>query len=246
MQFSAGDEDIDLVPLSEFYATAPETVSRPEVTKTNEHEQRLARLTWEIAQRKALVDTLTEQEGRRNVLISSINGKEQRLKSLRSKISTLMASAKPVQEALGVGNASASSAEQRSLFSLLPHDLSVLYVQAEAYRDIMEDASMQVVIRGDPNEALRLTRRQKEEWEEKDNSDDDEGSDNERRHHGVVSDRLELNKKTVTQPYPIYLKIEIGCQDEVKVALKLYYLPELRVTCMKYKITGKLPTHGCL
>ncbi|KHJ76041.1 hypothetical protein OESDEN_24340, partial [Oesophagostomum dentatum] len=93
LQFSAGDEDIDLIPLDEFYATAPEGVSRPEVTKTNEHEQRLARLTWEIAQRRAfvlLVDTLTEQEGRRNVLISSINGKEQRLKSLRSKISALM------------------------------------------------------------------------------------------------------------------------------------------------------------
>ncbi|EYC25813.1 hypothetical protein Y032_0011g1399 [Ancylostoma ceylanicum] len=256
LQFSAGDEDIDLIPLDEFYASAPEGVSRPEMTKNNEHEQRLARLTWEIAQRKALVDTLTEQEGRRNVLISSINGKEQRLKSLRSKISLLMTAAKPVQEALGVGNASASSAEQRSLFSLLPHDLSVLYVQAEAYRDIMEgayvycqtperhsDTSMQVVIRGDANEALRLRRRQKEEAEEKEGSDDDDGSDNEGR-HSVVSDRLELNKKTVTQPHPIYLKIDIGCQDDVKVALKLYYLPELRVTCMKYKVTGKLPTHG--
>ncbi|KAK6013686.1 hypothetical protein OSTOST_20995, partial [Ostertagia ostertagi] len=241
--YSAGDEDIELVPLDEFYAHAPEGVSRPEVTKTNEHEQRLARLTWEIAQRKALVDTLTEQEGRRNVLISSINGKEQRLKSLRSKISLLITAAKPVQEALGVGNASASSAEQRALFSLLPHDLSVLYVQAEAYRDIMEDTSLQVVIRGDANEALRLNRRQKEEAEEKERSDDEETSDNDER-HSVVSDRLELNKKAVTQPHPIYLKIDIGCQDDVKVALKLFHLPELRVTCMKYKITGKLPTHG--
>ncbi|KHJ80309.1 hypothetical protein OESDEN_20017, partial [Oesophagostomum dentatum] len=234
LQFSAGDEDIDLIPLDEFYATAPEGVSRPEVTKTNEHEQRLARLTWEIAQRKALVDTLTEQEGRRNVLISSINGKEQRLKSLRSKISALMTAAKPVQEALGVGNASASSAEQRSLFSLLPHDLSVLYVQAEAYRDIMEDTNMQVVIRGDANEALRLRRQQKDEAEEKERSDDEEGSDNEGRHN-AVSDRLELNKKT---------RRYCCIPDDIKAALKLYYLPELRVTCMKYKITGKLPTHG--
>ncbi|KAJ1363256.1 hypothetical protein KIN20_023083 [Parelaphostrongylus tenuis] len=243
LQFSAGDEEIDLVPLEEFYASAPESISRPEVTKTNEHEQRLARLTWEIAQRKALLDTLTEQEGRRNVLTSSINGKEQRLKSLRSKISTLMTAAKPVQEALGVGNASASSAEQRSLFSLLPHDLSVLYVQAEAYRDIMEDSDIQVVIRGDANEALRLRRQVKEEVDEREKSDDDEASDSEGRHN-VVSDRLELNKKTVTQPHPIYLKIDIGCQDDVKVALKLHYIQELRVTCMKYKVTGKLPTHG--
>ncbi|KAK5980948.1 hypothetical protein GCK32_003567 [Trichostrongylus colubriformis] len=244
LQFSAGDEEIDLIPLDEFYAQAPEGVSRPEVTRTNEHEQRLARLTWEIAQRKALVDTLTEQEGRRNVLISSINGKEQRLKSLRSKISLLITAAKPVQEALGVGNASASSAEQRALFSLLPHDLSVLYVQAEAYRDIMEDTNLQVVIRGDANEALRLNRQQKLEAEEKEMSDDDEASDNDERQSSVVSDRLEVNKKEVTQPHPIFLKIDIGCQDDVKVALKLFYLPELRVTCMKYKISGKLPTHG--
>ncbi|KAK6045987.1 hypothetical protein COOONC_16508 [Cooperia oncophora] len=183
--YSAGDEDIDLVPLEEFYAHAPEGVSRPEVTRTNEHEQRLARLTWEIAQRKALVDTLTEQEGRRNVLISSINGKEQRLKN----------------------------------------------------------TSLHVVIRGDASEALRLNRQQKEETEEKERSDDEETSDNDER-HSVVSDRLELNKKAVTQPHPIYLKIDIGCHDDVKVALKLFYLPELRVTCMKYKVTGKLPTHG--
>ncbi|KJH50853.1 hypothetical protein DICVIV_03003 [Dictyocaulus viviparus] len=209
--FSAGDEELELVPLDEFYASAPESISRAEITKINEHEQRLARLTWEIAQRKALVDTLTEQEGRRNVLTSSINGKEQRLKSLRSKIALLISAAKPVQEALGVGNASASSAEQRALFSLLPHDLSVLYVQTEAYRDIMEDSNIQVVIRGDANEALRLRRQLKDETDEKERSDDDEGSDNEGRHN-VVSDRLELNKKTVTQPHPIYLKIDIGCQ----------------------------------
>ncbi|WKY00623.1 hypothetical protein Q1695_015000 [Nippostrongylus brasiliensis] len=243
LQFSAGDEDIDLVPIEDFYANAPEGVSRPEVTRTNEHEQRLARLTWEIAQRKALIDTLTEQEGRRNVLISSISGKEHRLKGLRSKISALIAAAKPVQEALGVGNVSSSSAEQRALFSLLPHDLSVLYVQAEAYRDIMEDTGLQVVIRGDANEAVRLNRQQKDDADEKERSDDDDASDNEER-HSVVSDRLEVNKRAVTQPHPIYLKIDIACQDEVKVSLKLFYMTELRVTCMKYKITGKLPTHG--
>ncbi|VDL72760.1 unnamed protein product [Nippostrongylus brasiliensis] len=243
LQFSAGDEDIDLVPIEDFYANAPEGVSRPEVTRANEHEQRLARLTWEIAQRKALIDTLTEQEGRRNVLISSISGKEHRLKGLRSKISALIAAAKPVQEALGVGNVSSSSAEQRALFSLLPHDLSVLYVQAEAYRDIMEDTGLQVVIRGDANEAVRLNRQQKDDADEKERSDDDDASDNEER-HSVVSDRLEVNKRAVTQPHPIYLKIDIACQDEVKVSLKLFYMTELRVTCMKYKITGKLPTHG--
>ena len=64
------DEDLDLVSVDEFYSQAPEEISRPvcmttvmlylstffteclqEVTKTDEHEQRKARLQWELAQR---------------------------------------------------------------------------------------------------------------------------------------------------------------------------------------------------
>uniref|UniRef100_A0A1I7X6C6 FERM domain-containing protein n=1 Tax=Heterorhabditis bacteriophora TaxID=37862 RepID=A0A1I7X6C6_HETBA len=240
---SSADEDIDLVPIEEFYSSAPDSIARPDVTREDEHEQRLARLTWEIAQRKQLVSTLNEQEGRRNVLISDINGKEQRLKSLKSKIDGLMAAAKPVQEALGVGNASASSAEQRSLFSLLPHDLSVLYVQAEAYRDIMDDTSMQVVICGSSDEALMLTRRQKDDNEDRD-SDDEEG-DHERRQR-TVSERLEMNKQFITEPHPIYLNIDIGCQV-LYLLMRIYLMTFFLVmTDLSVQIPLVLPNYNSL
>lgn len=50
--FSAGDEDLDLVSVDEFYKTAPETITKPEVTKDNEHELYKQRLLWEVDMRK--------------------------------------------------------------------------------------------------------------------------------------------------------------------------------------------------
>lgn len=47
-----------------------------------------------------------------------------------------------MQDVLGVrSTATVTSAEQRSFFALLPPELSVLYVQAEAYKDIVEGKS---------------------------------------------------------------------------------------------------------
>jgi THO complex subunit 5 len=38
--------------VEEFYANAPPEISKPEVTKTNEHRLRLAQLDWELIQRQ--------------------------------------------------------------------------------------------------------------------------------------------------------------------------------------------------
>lgn len=46
------DSDIDLLSLDEFYEKAPETISNPDVTKTDQHQQYLARLNYELQERK--------------------------------------------------------------------------------------------------------------------------------------------------------------------------------------------------
>ncbi len=45
-------EEIDLLSEAEFYRDAPESVSRPEVSRGDEHQQMLCRLEWELEQRK--------------------------------------------------------------------------------------------------------------------------------------------------------------------------------------------------
>lgn len=48
-------EEIDLVPEEEFYNDAPPDISRPNLTKTDSHQLTLARLDWELEQRKRSV-----------------------------------------------------------------------------------------------------------------------------------------------------------------------------------------------
>lgn len=50
--FRSADENIDLVPLEEFYANAPSSLSCQNFSDNNYHELRLARLTWEMMERK--------------------------------------------------------------------------------------------------------------------------------------------------------------------------------------------------
>ena len=46
------DEDIELVDVETFYREAPADISAPHTTKRDPHKQRLARLDWELEQRK--------------------------------------------------------------------------------------------------------------------------------------------------------------------------------------------------
>lgn len=45
-------EEIDLVTEEEFYKEAPPEISRPQLTKNDTHQLTLARLDWELEQRK--------------------------------------------------------------------------------------------------------------------------------------------------------------------------------------------------
>lgn len=45
-------EEIDLVSVEEFYEEAPPDISKAEITRGDPHQQTLARLDWELEQRK--------------------------------------------------------------------------------------------------------------------------------------------------------------------------------------------------
>lgn len=45
-------EEIELVSVDEFFKEAPEEISRPHLTKDDPHQLTLARLDWELEQRK--------------------------------------------------------------------------------------------------------------------------------------------------------------------------------------------------
>lgn len=54
-------EEIELVSLEEFYSEAPTEISRPDITLTEPHQQTLARLDWELEQRKRWVGSARKE-----------------------------------------------------------------------------------------------------------------------------------------------------------------------------------------
>jgi hypothetical protein len=70
-EFRSADEDIELESEADFYARAPPYITKPvgvcnshtrtlaqDITANNEHERRLARLNWELHERKEYVPIL--------------------------------------------------------------------------------------------------------------------------------------------------------------------------------------------
>ncbi|GMS89532.1 hypothetical protein PENTCL1PPCAC_11707, partial [Pristionchus entomophagus] len=252
LQYPSNDEQIPLVPLEEFYEKAKSEISKPEITKLDEHQQKVARLNFEREERKHLMNTLNELEFRRSVLASDINKKESRIKSLKPKMDAVVKSARSLEEALGM-KVSSSSDRRSPSFHLLPPQLSVLYIQAEAYKQLIEDTLVTVSVGGDTSEANRLKEKREEEGEdntdmegiEEGGLDGDEDSQDEKECRG--SGRLEKKRSILLRPHPIYLSIEIACIDECKVRMKLQYLPELGISVLKWKIrASNVPNFGSL
>ncbi|CAD6190445.1 unnamed protein product [Caenorhabditis auriculariae] len=230
LEFSAGDEDLELVPVPEFYADAPIGVSKPEITKNNEHEQYLARLEYEVIQRKQLQSTLQELEGRRNVLLSDIRGKEQRLQSLRPKIEALVKAAQPVQEILGVKKVESSSSEQTSLFASLPPMLAVIQIHACAYKDIMEDKNMQVKIVECSENAAACAKRKKEREENDVAIASSNGA-------STVETRVAAMASGIFDVHPMRVDVVIGIPElETNVTAQFRYLTELKLATLRWVV----------
>lgn len=134
LEFKSADQDIPLVSLGEFYQNAPAEISKPDVTKSDSHQQRLARLAWELEERKSRFKQMQELQERKNLLASDIGAKEQRLEALKPMTQAIMDAARPMQEAMGIKLD--GETQQREMAPLMPKELYVIGIQAQAYKDI--------------------------------------------------------------------------------------------------------------
>ncbi|KAG8335818.1 THO complex subunit 5 [Homalodisca vitripennis] len=209
LQFKSKDEEIDLVPLEEFYSQAPESISRPEVTKVDTHQQQLARLEWELKQRKQLATLCQDLQAEKEKVASEINRKQSQLDNLAPMLKEVLTVAKPVQETLGL--TTGPSPSQQKAAQLLPHPLYFLFVQADALREA-GDKSISVKIEGDEEDALRL-KQTVVETSTPDDSDSDTQEEVTAKRHGhrkkTRSDRQEERKKQLLMAHPLTVNILI-------------------------------------
>ena len=137
----------------QFYEEAPESITCPTTTKTDEHALRLARLQWELSKRKELSEDAELREEERDRLENVIRKKDEKLRELGPQLASILKSTIPVQDYLGLPLS--DKREQMSLARLLPPPLYVLYTQCHAYAQAC-DSDIDVRVKGDAEEARQF------------------------------------------------------------------------------------------
>lgn len=162
LQFKSQDEEIDLVDEQKFYDEAPDTISRPEKTKSDEHARRLARLEWELHQRKELAAMCKTLQTAKESVAREIDSKTNRLQSLMPCLDQLLKSTRPLQDSLEINIEKEWAVQQ--IARLLPRPLYVAYVNLSAYAEISKKL-VDIRIVGDEDEAKELENTSKVENE---------------------------------------------------------------------------------
>ncbi|XP_034938502.1 THO complex subunit 5 homolog [Chelonus insularis] len=239
LQFKSKDELIELVPIEEFYKEAPESISQPNITKNDAHKLRLARLEWELTQRKQLASLCDELTENKKSVAQNIESKQQRLDNLGPQLRIILEASKPLQNSLGLPIDKVHKEYQKA--SLLPSSLYVLYAKAIAYRDAY-DNSLIVTVEGDEDDAKRLNNNEGIQDSDSDQEIQSENVPDEipvhkKRHHRLSKEAREEEKKLrILQKHPLSVMIIININSDTKMTLSFYYLTCLKIITVESRL----------
>ncbi|XP_005100291.1 THO complex subunit 5 homolog [Aplysia californica] len=237
MEFKSKDEEIELVPVEKFYSDAPESVSNPTVTKSDVHRQMLARLEWELEQRKQLASKLTETKSSKEKISEEIQSKQDYLDTLQPKLSAILQATRPVQDYLDMPYDDIR--EEHQVAQHLPMPLYILYMQTSAYKEAC-DKCLKVSIQGDMDAAKTVKSMSSIHLDLDEESDSDteeqEKRDSKRRRKTVEARQVE-KKNRVLRKHPLNVVLDISDQDGADLQLTFNYFLALNIVTVNVKVT---------
>uniref|UniRef100_A0A8C4ULN4 THO complex 5 n=1 Tax=Falco tinnunculus TaxID=100819 RepID=A0A8C4ULN4_FALTI len=233
LEFKSKHEEIELVSLEEFYKEAPPEISRPAITLSEPHQQTLARLDWELEQRKRLAEKYKECLTSKEKILKEIEVKKEYLSSLQPRLNSIMQASLPVQEYLFMPFDQAH--KQYETARHLPPPLYVLFVQASAYGQAC-DKKLVVAIEGSVEEAKALYKPPEDSQDDESDSDAEEEQTTKRR-RPTLGVQLDDKRKEMLKRHPLSVTVDIKCKDENVLHLTFYYLMNLNVMTVKAKVT---------
>ncbi|XP_070293188.1 THO complex subunit 5 homolog [Salvelinus sp. IW2-2015] len=256
LEFKSKHEEIDLVSVDEFYQEAPPEVSRTPLTKDDTHQLTLARLDWELEQRKRLAEQymssqLKESLSSKEKIQKGIEVKKEHLSSLQPGLNAIMQASLPVQEYLSMPFE--QTQRQTEIARHLPPSLYVLLVQASAYGQAC-DKSLSVSISGDVDEAKALSK------PPEDSQDDDSGdSDAEEEQEKTVSVRVSHTMLPLEAPVIPHTHVSGSTSSPLLyptqpsylhngsvLHLLFYYLMNLNIMTVKAKVSTATDLTGAI
>lgn len=260
LAFKSKDEDIELVPFEDFMKEAPESLTKKFLSydandREQKHNLRLARLEWELTQRKNLAQLCKSLVEEQKKLSQDLIVRKDKLNALRPLLMNVINSTKPLQEHLDI-----SLTEMRvehKLAYLLPDPLYIFYVNIVSYKNVY-DLNLDVEIIGDEDEAVQ--------WKESKIADgpihDDDSDTTEieqdtaeseeivevrkRRHRKSVQqvDPMEEKRKKLLESHPLKIQIVAKLTEGPSLTINFSYQTRLRIvtvmsnTEVSSKITG--------
>lgn len=247
LQFKSKHEEIDLQSVNEFYSEAPSVISKPDETKSNQHLQTLARLDWEMENRKRLKQELEETSELKQKVNLEISKKKQHLNDLRPCLDNVLKNTLQLQEALGEHVANTRLMNEKT--HLLPRPLYVLFVQLKAYAEAC-DPNLELSIEGDAEEAKRHVANNHSQVIDATNSyseytredSDSETEDREERESDTgrrLSTKSDVQMDTSSEnimmkhPLSILLKVHLQSKHTSCIALHFSYYTELEFVTVK-------------
>lgn len=251
-QFKSQDEEIELVPVDEFFEKAPSNIARPEKTKKDEHALRLARLEWELEQRKELDSKFKELQLTKKQIGKDIVSKTERLHSLKPQLGKLLETTRPLQEALNMKIEDQWEVQKSVRF--LPNPLYLFYANICAYAEAI-DSLLSTTINGNEEDVKGDAEPKDVESQEtnleithdSDNEDNEVDLDSEqapkkRHHHGRVSRVVAATsqkKDSLFKPHPMSITTTISTKEKgTGLALTFYYLPILQIVSVQTKLVN--------
>lgn len=234
LEFKSKHEEIDLVSVGEFYKEAPQEISRSSLTKDDPHQLTLARLDWELEQRKRLAEQYRDSQTSKEKIQKSIELKKEHLSSLQPGLNAIMQASLPVQEYLSMPFE--QTQRQTEIARHLPPSLYVLLVQASAYGQAC-DKNLSVSILGDVEEAKALSKPPDDSQDDESDSDAEEEQEKTKRRRATTGGQLDDKRREMLKRHPLSLCLELKCKDASVLQLYFYYLMNLNILTVKAKVS---------
>ncbi|XP_043218537.1 THO complex subunit 5 homolog [Amphibalanus amphitrite] len=235
LEFRSQDEDISLVSEEEFYRDAPEEISQPSSTREDEHRRHLARLDWELEQRRRLAADCRQLDTDKRRISQRIGQQRKRLSDLAPQLAAVLQSTQPLQEELSLPLD--QRRQQHRLAALLPRPLYLLYVQTTAYAEAC-DSSISATICGSEEEAVTL--KMADQRESGDESESDQEAEDEarrkKRHRKSARDEEAARLRKLLHKHPLLVVVEIVCKDLGRLVLEFVHLTQLGIVTVSVGI----------
>ncbi|XP_068096381.1 THO complex subunit 5 homolog isoform X3 [Hyperolius riggenbachi] len=233
LEFKSKHEEIELVSVEEFYKDAPDEISKAESTKSDPHQQTLARLDWELEQRKRLAEKYKESLASKEKILKEIEVKKEYLNSLQPQLHNIMQASLPVQEYLSMPFDCMH--KQYDIARHLPAPLYVLFVQASAYSQAC-DKKLVVIIEGSVEEAKALFKPPEDSQDDESDSEAEEEQTTKRR-RPTLGVQLDDKRKEMLKKHPLSVSLVLKCKDGSSLNLNFFFLMNLNILTVKAKVT---------